>query len=203
MKRLLLMAALTMGASACVDGNEPIMILGTTPVGPDCAPLSGPVPLSGRLVVGTDTFITSFNIASSLPAKTGASGERNDFYGEELILSYRTENQKPAINFEDESLPISFFIPVGGASNVLVLDVIGNAAKVKIKGVPRQENPPKDEIPGMKEGSTLFVTVKLKGKTSAGGSVESNEATYPIQIVGVCENSPTAGDGACSNPNQC
>ena len=189
MKRLLLMAALTMGASACVNGNEPIMILGTTPVGPDCAQLTGPVLLSGSLVVGNDRFITSFNIASSLPAKGGTSGERNDFYGEELILSYRAENQKPAINFEDESLPISFFIPVGGASNVLVLDVIGSAAKAK--------------VPSMNEGSTLFVTVKLKGKTSAGGSVESNEATYPIRIVGGCENSPTAGDGACSNPNQC
>ncbi|SEM93484.1 hypothetical protein SAMN05444354_12639 [Stigmatella aurantiaca] len=199
MKRLLLMAALTMGASACVNGNEAIMILGTTPVGPDCAPLTEASPVSGSLRAGGDSFFTSFNIASSLPARTGTSGERNDFYGEEIIFSYRAEtNGEPAeiggkkVSFEDESLPISFFIAVGSSTNVLVLDLIASDAKAT--------------VPNLDPGSTLFVTVKLKGKTSGGGSVESNEATYPIQIVNPndCDRAPNEGAGACgNNPAQC
>jgi hypothetical protein len=188
MKRLLLIAAL-MGASACVNGNEAIMILGATPVGPDCSPATDLAPIAGALQAGSDRFITSFAIASSLPAKVGTSGERNDFYGEELIFSYRAENQKPAISFDDESLPISFFIGVGAADSVLVLDLIASGAKAK--------------VPNMVEGSTLYVTVKMKGKTSSGTSVESNEATLPIRIVGSCAGSPSDGTGACANPNQC
>jgi hypothetical protein len=190
MKRLWLIAALTMGASACVNGNEGIMILGASPVGPDCTVLPEEQrPLTGSLVAGTDKFFTSFTVASALAQQQSESGERRDIYGEEIVFSYRAENQKPSISFDDESLPVSYFIPGGAASNVVVVDVIGSAAKAK--------------VPNLVEGSTLYVTVKIKGKTSSGGSVESNEATYPIQIVGTCVNSPSDGAGRCANPNQC
>ncbi|WP_177233512.1 hypothetical protein [Stigmatella erecta] len=165
------------------------MILGSTPVGPDCSQRTDLAPITGSLQAGSDRFVTSFTIASSLPAKPSNSGERNDFYGEEIIFSYRAENQKPAISFDDESLPISFFIQVGAADSVLVLDLIASGAKAK--------------VPNLAEGSTLYVTVKLKGKTSGGTTVESNEATFPIRIVGSCVGSPSDGTGACANPKQC
>ncbi|WP_148273455.1 hypothetical protein [Stigmatella aurantiaca] len=195
MKRLLLIAALMMGAPSCVNGNEGIMILGTTPVGPDCARLEDrPSLVRGSMELGAPdpagvgpSFYTSFNIASVLASREDDTGALNDVYVDEIIFGYKVESDGSSESFDDVSIPISFYIPGSSSENFLILDLINGSAK--------------EDVAGLDSGSTLFVSVKFKGKTSSGSSVQSNEVTYPILIIDKCSNPLVPG--ACAGPGQC
>jgi hypothetical protein len=188
MKRLLFVAILATYASACVEGNNPLQLLGARPFETTDPCDRGTVDiLRGTLNYNVNThYRTTFSLFSPLTSGTaGASASSDSFIAQEILLSY--EAKGVSVSFTDETLPIYFVVEGGSQAegSWIGLDLIGDEARKKLDSV----------VPAAPDTMTLLVTVQLKGKLTSGKEVESNDVTFPIVITrgAACASGQTPG----------
>jgi hypothetical protein len=170
MKRLWFIAFLAATSSACVEGNNPVQLLSAIPFDPGSCSQADQAILRGRLnyAVG-NSYITTFSIFSPVASSdVGAVA----FYCEEVVYSYET--QKPSISIPEESLAIFCAVPpaTDPGGSFFGVDLIGNEARKKLEAA----------VPAAPDAMTLLTTIKIKGHSSAGKSLETNEVTFPIEL---------------------
>jgi hypothetical protein len=202
MKRLLIIAVLAASASACVDANRPVQLLGAFPVNAtDCKVATDKGELSGgRLNFNYGKqYTVAFKYISPLVAEDDERG--NDFYAEEVLLRYESRN--PETTFKEESRLIYTVVQPAVAGEIRV-DLIGTEASKTLES----------SIPAPPERMTLLAFVKIKGRLSSGADVETNEVRYPIEIYrgdscptgtvpGLDPAAPCATPGQDENPPIC
>lgn len=197
MKRLLLVAALLAGAPACVDANADVTIFEARPLDPEtCGPLDDESVFqkSGRLNYSVGRrFVLGFRLETTVTSPEGRENEvSNDFFADEIVLSYESVN--PDLNFEEEAIPTYFVVREGDGSANILVNLIGPKAVETLNAA---------EIPAPPGFMTLFSTLKIRGKLGSGGSAETNEATFPIDIYrGEACPAGTSPVGTCGVPGQ-
>jgi len=172
MKRLWVIAILAFGASACVEGNNPVQLLSAVPRTLDCKDVEDVALTRGSLNFNAGkSYRIGFQLYSPLSTDDDVLTPAG-FYAEEILISY--DSVGPKISFTDESLPIYFVVPAGAdpEESWLEMDLIGTEARKKLETA----------VPTYPDEMTLFVTLKVKGKLPSGKGAETNEVTYPISI---------------------
>jgi hypothetical protein len=195
MKRLWFIAILAAIASACVEGNNPVQLLSAVPFEPESCERSDTAVLRGRLNYAVNSsYITTFSIFSPVTTEDVPVA----FYCEEILYSYESEN--PRIGFTDESLAIHCAVPPGATpeSSYFGVDLIGTEARKKLEGA----------VPAAPDAMTLLVTLKVRGRSASGKSLETNEVTFPVELsrgAGCTTGSPYLFDEEkfpCGYPGQ-
>jgi hypothetical protein len=196
MKRLWFIAILAAGVTACVEGNNPVQLVNAFPLTDSCD-LADKARLRGMLNFNAGTsYNIAFTLYSPLEVAPGDNASPAGFTAQEIILSYEARNPKVTLN--EESEPIYFVVPPGAdTESYIALNLIGTEARKKLDTV----------VPIAPDFMTLLATVKLKGRLASGKEVETNEATYPIDITRANSCGPgtvpvTTSDAPCAFPGQ-
>ncbi|WP_224243983.1 hypothetical protein [Hyalangium gracile] len=198
MKRLLVIAILSAAATACVEGNNPVQLIGARPLSAtECGTRAGDIDqYRGSLDFALSKhYYMTFGLYSPLNQEQSTVG--TGFIGEEIVYNYESLGVKGS--FKEETLPIYFVVGAGADpdESFIAVDLIGADARTKLESL----------VPAEPDVMTLLATIKIKGKLASGRGVETNEVTYPIELtrgVGCLENQtarPTA-DFPCANPGQ-
>ncbi|HEX8704514.1 MAG TPA: hypothetical protein VF815_37125 [Myxococcaceae bacterium] len=191
MKRLLLSAVLAASSVSCVEGNRAVQILQANELGADCS--AGEAVLNGFLNYDlSNAYLANFSIFSPVQA-TG--NNRLDFFGQEIVLNYESEN--PSVNFTEEAIPVHLVVSAGETDSNVVVNLIGDKARARLENA----------VPTFPDVMTLLASMRIRGEMSSGSSVETNEVTFPIQITRAGSPCPagkvlTPEEGTCSNPGQ-
>lgn len=170
MKRLLISALLVTSGTACVEANRPVQLLGAGPLDPGtCALASETAELyAGELNFNLGKqYTVAFKFFS--PLSTEADDRRTDFYAEEIVLRYESIN--PDVTFKEESKLI-YAVVQPETDGIIRVDLIGNEARKTLE----------TSIPPAPGVMTLLPYVRLKGRLSSGGEVETNEVRFPIDV---------------------
>lgn len=170
MKRLWFIAILAASASACVEGNNPVQLLSAVPFEPESCDRADQAVLRGRLNYSVNSsYITTFSIFSPVTNEDVAAA----FICEEIVYNY--ESQNPSIDFTEESLAIHCAVPPNATpeDSYIGLDLIGTEARKKLEGA----------VPAAPDTMTLLATVKIRGRSTTGRALETNEVTFPIEIT--------------------
>jgi hypothetical protein len=169
MKRLWFIAILAASASACVEGNNPVQLLSAVPFDPESCERSEQAVIRGRLNYAVNSsYVTTFSIFSPVTTEDVPVA----FFCEEIIYNY--ESQNPKVNFTEETLAIHCAVPPGAApeESYIGLDLIATDARKKLDGV----------VPAAPDAMTLLASVRVRGRSAAGKSLETNEVTFPIEL---------------------
>lgn len=171
MKRLLIIAMLAASASACVETNQPVQLLGAVALSPgDCSEASDrPEPYSGDLnFTYGKQYIIGFRFFTALTTSDNDRG--NDFYAEEIVLRYESKN--PETTFKEETRPIYRVVEPETNDEIIRVEMIGTEARKTLETA----------VPALPERMTLLVFAKVRGKLSSGAEVETNEVRFPIEV---------------------
>ena len=186
MKRLMLVAALAASSSACVanQGDASIRFLqagalasadGRCSVATGGAQVpQGLLDISGKqsyllgLVVETNSTQRDITVNGDLLSGPGL----NDITLNEVVLSYEASPRVPGLP-EEETFPIyGVFRPATSSGSYAVLYALGPKALTALEAAV-----------GEGQQVTVFSTIKARGQFSSGMATESNEITFPINII--------------------
>ncbi len=198
MKWILPALALCASVGCAVPNDSPIRILGARPLKPsdtDCAAFEEMI-LAGSLDIGAQpAYFVQLDMQSDLQqidTSTGgqklADGSRNNFYGNEMLVTY---SSTPALTFEQESVPIHFVIEPGADAFVRLNLLSRKALDVLTAGVGT------DTI-------DLRVQLEFRGALASGQKLRSNTIVYPIEIrdsgfAGCAMGTLLKRNGPCGN----
>ena len=204
MKRLMLMAALSVAPLGCVSnqGDGSIRFINAFAV-TACAPDTSKFVSQGtlywrdgaqnnyRLAMGVETNSTAQPI--DIQGETMSSGlGLQDFNLEELVYSYEAiTSTGQEIDLPEETVAIhAVFRPgTSGANSYLSMEAFGPNAAATLGD--------RSASLGANGYVTVLSTIKARGHLSAGGfAVESNEFIFPVTVYGSSHCSAVAG-GAC------
>lgn len=202
-KLVIFVAALALGALGCVSTDDPIRLLGVRSLTGDAesCEASDIQLVAGSLdVSGTTFYVAQFDMESSLQQLSSSSGgetiagaNRNDFFADEVVLSYTSTPSQP---FEEERVPMHFVLPPGASrdDSFLRMNIIGPKAAQRL-------------VDNVTPGNTLdlVVTLEVRGHLASGQDVSSNPVSYPISIfnsgfAGCTSPLILAGTGPCGLP---
>ncbi len=139
---------------------------------------------SGSLDLASGTrYVLGFELRSTVtntPINVGAddipvtgTGDDNAIYLTEVELKYYdAENDSELGDFSD-TYPAYFVVPTAADDdgNILIFDLIGPEGLAGLNALVTGPDP-----------RLIHVRLKVKGKTTSGGGVDSNEIAYPITL---------------------
>ncbi|HZH04474.1 MAG TPA: hypothetical protein VEY30_11880 [Myxococcaceae bacterium] len=183
MKRILAVVAIAWGVTGCSSPESSVRILngyalqsgeaaGGACERQEIAQYRGSLDISANssylLAFGTESDFQSVN--TTVGTDTIADGSRNNFIGDQIVFSYMSE---PSLPFEEERTNIHFVIEPGanGDDSFVILDLLGPKAAELLRNNVSVGN-----------SAELQISFYVKGKTAAGGDVETNTVAYPITI---------------------
>jgi hypothetical protein len=197
MKRLMMIAALAASSVGCVanQGDAPIRFLGTRELtsGSDSCSLGDRQRTSGQLDISSgNSYLLGLSVeTNTVEQETRVNGipvsgsGLSDITLTEVILTYDSE---PSLSLpKEERLPYyAVFRPESSGDSFALFYVIGPKA-LEVLGDNVAEG---DTV-------TVFATIKARGRMSGGQIVETNEITFPINVIssGFDPESGTCGDG--------
>jgi hypothetical protein len=162
----------------CITNDSPIRLLGAHPLkvsDTDCAAEDVQI-ISGRLDVSAQpSYLLQFDLESDMQrinTNTGgtsiADESRNNFYANEVILSYTST---PALTFEQESVPVHFVVEPGSPAIVRMNILTRKAYTVLSQNVLV----PSDKL-------DLRLQLEFRGYLASGQKLRSNSIVYPISV---------------------
>lgn len=176
MKPIYLAALLAFGTVSCVDNIPKLQLLSATPPDDDCTVPDDRALLSGSLNLDlSSNYTLGFVVTSNLTATPIVVGEgqvadpdSNAIYLTEIDLSYRTE---PELNIPSATLPV-YAAFRANEDSTLLMSVLTRDAQIALNS-------------GTTGGAVVdvLVTMRIRGHTTTGGSVETNELSYAITVV--------------------
>lgn len=196
MKPIYLAALLAFGTVSCVDNIPKLQLLSATPPDEDCTVPEDRSLLSGSLNMDLSTnyslgFVVTSNLTST-PIVVGegqvADPDSNAIYLTELDLSYRTE---PELNIPSVTLPIYTAFRANEDSTVLMEILTRDAQNALLSATA---------------GGAIvdvLVTLRVRGHTITGGSVETNELSYAIAVTTENFVCPKPGEVPSARIAQC
>jgi hypothetical protein len=174
-KFALLLAVAMMGTGCMVENDAAIKIRGAYSLSAEAeCEINDDVEIyRGSLdIAAAQSFRLVFKIASNLQViETVGSGDiivpgnRNDFYGEEIVFNY---SSTPPLTFQEEIVPVHFVISPSSESNT-VLDLLAPVATQNLW----------DNVVDYTE---LAVTFYVRGRLASGQRLQTSEVTYPIGV---------------------
>ncbi|WP_163865370.1 hypothetical protein [Myxococcus eversor] len=187
MKPIYLAALLAFGTVSCVDNIPKLQLLSATPPDEDCTVPEDEALLSGSLNMALSSnynlgFVVTSNLTST-PIVVGegqvADPDSNAIYLTELDLSYRTE---PELNIPSATLPVYAAFRANEDSTLLMSVLTRDAQNALFSATTGG---------GIVD---VLVTMRIRGHTITGGSVETNELSYAITVTTVPYICPKPGE---------
>jgi hypothetical protein len=209
MKRLMMIAALVASSVGCVSnqGDAPIRFLGTRELTPgsDSCSLGDRQRTSGQLDISSgNSYLLGLSIeTNTVQQETRVNGipvsgpGLSDITLTEIILSYETD-ASVALPTEERLPYYAVFRPQSSGDSFALFYILGPKALEAL-------------VDSVDDPVTVFVTVKGRGRMSGGQVVETNEITFPINLInsgfdpesGTCfDGQPVNIEGPCGNYGQ-
>lgn len=173
------LAFMAISLLSCVQANEPIRIISTSPLRgsrAQCVLDTVQLPRGTLDIAVEENYALGFTIESSLEplaeqvgTTTVSSENRNDFIAEQMVFSYKTT---PARKFPDEKTPVFFVVPAAAADLPLIF-----------RGLLTQ-NVMKRLRSEVAVGDTFLLNIELyfEGRLASGGKIRSNTIAFPITV---------------------
>jgi hypothetical protein len=170
-----LASALALAASGCITNDSPIRILGARPLDSESCDALDVLRVAGSLDISArGSYYIQLDMESDLQSITTTSGgtaiadgSRNNFYGNEIVLTYTST---PSLNFEVESVPLHFVVEPNAEAFIRMSLVSDKAARTLANAVL------------LGDTVDLRVQLEFRGVLASGQKLRSNSIIYPITV---------------------